>query len=123
MSDCVCLILCGFDYNEVMVIAGWVVWWITFLWMIGSLRAEMFLFKHMMIARTEGKPVYMWKAEKNKMSVVTYGLLSGLILFSVYPSLQKILLVFLFPIVYFIGGLLEQKTIRDELSRRKNDNE
>lgn len=121
VSDCVCHVLCRFDYNEKMVIAGWVVWWITFLWTIGCLKTQMFFHKHMLIEEAEGKPTYLWKSETNAMRVVTYGLLSGVILFYVYPSLPKLLLVFLFPLVYFIGNLYRQKTIRDELNRRKND--
>lgn len=121
VSDCVCHVLCRFDYNEKMVIAGWVVWSIALMWSIGSFFTLMDFHKQMLIAEAEGKPVYLWQALKMKMRILTYGLLTGVILFYLYPSWQKLLLVFSFPLFYFIGNLYQQKIIRDELNRRKND--
>ena len=126
VSDCVCHVLCGFDYNEKMVIAGWVVWSITLMLFLNNFKCQVY-------ARSQsnefaGKPEEktigaLWTSKEKRFSFIGHGLLTGLVVFGFCSSFPKLWLILFVPIVFMIGNWVGKRSLEKAAINYLSQNE
>ncbi len=135
VSDFVCHVWYGFDYNQNMEIAGWIVFGIVILFgLYGSARvaqreshqlkqslgfSSMKIVSQMrwyVVDEENRKSFYKYKM----CSFMAKGLMVGVIVFLFLPSISKLWLLPYVCLLYWIGIILVKRRVRDDVQFFKN---